>query len=117
MGEKRRRWTGAEIVAVLRRHLVDKVELSTVCEETGCCPSQFYRWQKMFFDGGAAVFDRKPPEAKVDRDAERRAAELDAQLRRKDAVLAKLMEEHVLLKKVTGAPSGADGSRTTRGTK
>jgi transposase len=43
MSEKRRQWTGEQILAILKRHLVDKVELSKICEEEEIQPSQFYR--------------------------------------------------------------------------
>ena len=59
MSEKRRRWTGAEIAAVLRRHLVERLELSKVCEEAGCRPSQALRWQQVLFEAAPAVFERK----------------------------------------------------------
>jgi transposase-like protein len=114
---KRKRWTGEEIVAVIRRHLVDKVELSKLCEETGCCPSQVFRWEKQFFEGGAKVFDRKPEESRAIQRAEQRADDLEQKLRQKNEVLAELMIEHVILKKKAGDPSGSSGFPTTPGTK
>ena len=115
--QKRHRWTGEEIVAVLRRYVKDKVELSTVCEETRCQPSQVLRWEKQFFAEGAKVFDRKPAENRAVQKIEQRAEELETKLRRKDAVLAELMEEHVALKKTFGGPSGASGSPRMSGTR
>jgi transposase-like protein len=105
MGETRRkkRWKPVEITAILRRVLVDKVEVSKVCEETGCCPSQVYRWQKQLFDQGGQVFERSNGSA--DRKTKALAAKaeaLEAKLRRKDEVLSELMEEHVALKKTLG---------------
>lgn len=41
---------------ILRRHLVEKVPVSTVCEEAAIPPSQFYLWHKQFFQNGAAGF-------------------------------------------------------------
>jgi transposase-like protein len=60
MGEarKKRRWKPEEIARVLRRVHLDRVEVSKVCEETGCCPSQVYRWQKELFDQSGLVFER-----------------------------------------------------------
>jgi transposase len=45
-----------EKVAILRRHLLDKVPVSDLCEELGLRPTVFYRWQKEFFENGAAAF-------------------------------------------------------------
>jgi transposase-like protein len=114
---KRKRWTGEEIVTVIRRHLVDKVELSKLCEETGCCPSQVFRWEKQFFEGGAKVFDRKPAETREIERWKARAETAEQKVHQKDAVLAELMIEHVILKKKAGDPSGSSGSPTTPGTK
>jgi len=59
MSEKRRQWAGEQILAILKKHLVDKVELSKIREEEDIQPSQFYRWQAQLFAEGAAVFQRK----------------------------------------------------------
>jgi transposase-like protein len=94
--------TPEEKVAILRRHLVDKVPVSSVCEEAGVHPTVFYGWLKQFFEHGAAAFS--PPERASRREeALRQQIEaLQAKLRKKDEVLAELMEEHVALKKSLG---------------
>ena len=94
--------TPEEKVAILRRHLVEKVPVSSVCEEAGVHPTVFYGWMKQFFEHGAAAF--LPPERASRREeAQRQRIEaLEAKLRRKDEVLAELMEEHVALKKSLG---------------
>jgi len=103
MGEVRKQWSGAEILAILKRHLVDKVELSKVCEECGAHPSQIYRWQATLFGEGAAVFERKPGgEKRQVVQAQERLAVLEQKLQRKNEVLSELMEEHVRLKKSLG---------------
>lgn len=60
MSEKRRQWTGEQILAILKRHLVEKVELSKTCEEEKIQPSQFYRWQAQLF-----VEEAKPSPASI----------------------------------------------------
>lgn len=102
MKRTRRNFTGEEKVALLRRHLVEQVPISQVCEEAGIQPTQFYQWQKQFFENGAAAFASKSkPKANP---AEARLAVLEAKLRRKDEVLGELMEEYVALKKELGEP-------------
>ena len=39
MGERRKRWTGNEIMAVVERVLVKREDLSAVCTEVGCVPT------------------------------------------------------------------------------
>jgi transposase-like protein len=45
-----------EKVAILRRHLLDKVRVSDLFAELDLHPIVFYRWQKEFFENGAAAF-------------------------------------------------------------
>ena len=100
MKRGRRRFTGTEKVAILRRHLLEHVSVSKLCEEVGLQPTQFYQWQKQFFENGAAAFEGNG-RPKVDKSAERVAA-LEAKMQRKNEVLSELMEEHVALKKELG---------------
>lgn len=101
--QQRKHWSGTEIAGVLRRVLVGKEEISRVCEEVGCCPSQVYRWQRELFERGAELFERPARKEEGELRAVReQAAALEVTLRRKDAVLAELMEEHVRLKKTLG---------------
>ena len=56
MRKERKHFTPEEKVAILRRHLVDKVPVSELCGELGLRPTVFYRWQKELFENGAAAF-------------------------------------------------------------
>jgi transposase-like protein len=56
MRKERKHFTPEEKVAILRRHLVDRVPVSELCEELGLRPTVFYRWQKELFENGAAAF-------------------------------------------------------------
>jgi transposase len=100
MKRQRRKFTGAEKVAILRRHLVEHISISEVCEQAGIQPTQFYEWQKRFFENGAAAF--ASPKGKKQDPAEKRIAALEAKLQKKNEVLGELMEEHVSLKKELG---------------
>ena len=100
MKRQRRKFTGAEKAAILRRHFLENVPISEICEKAGLQPTQFYQWQKQFFENGAAAFTPAGPN-KQDA-AEKRVAELEAKLQRKNEVLGELMEEHVKLKKELG---------------
>jgi transposase-like protein len=99
---KLKQHTAEEKVAILRRHLIDKVPVSNLCEECGVHPTLFYRWLKQFFDNGAAAFGPPPRPQKEVEAREQRIAFLEAKLKKKDEVLAELMEEHVALKKSLG---------------
>lgn len=87
-------------VAILKRHLVEKVPVSDLCDEFDIQPTQFYQWQKQFFEKGAAAFERKNA-GRTD-SKERKIAALEEKLTRKNEVVSELMEEHVALKKSLG---------------
>jgi transposase len=59
MRKERKHFTAEEKVATLRRHPVDKVAVSELCEELGLRPTVFYRWQKELFENGDAAFARR----------------------------------------------------------
>jgi len=97
MSRERKNYTPEEKVAILKRHLVDKMPVSDLCDELGLNPTVFYGWQKQFFENGAAVF-QKPRGRQGDR-RDQKIERLEAKLAQKNEVLAELMQEHVQLKK------------------
>jgi len=100
MRKPRKNYTPAEKVAILRRHLIDHVPVSDLCDEHRLSPTLFYAWQKAFFENGAAAFERKAKSASNEH--QRTIDALRDKLRRKDEVVSELMEEHVQLKKELG---------------
>jgi transposase len=74
--------------------------ISDLCDELGLQPTVFYRWQKEFFENGAAAFQQR---GRTNHQAEQeRIAYLEKKIQTKDEVLAELMAEHVALKKRVG---------------
>ena len=59
MKKQRKHYTPEEKGAIPRRHLLDKEPISKLCDELGLQPTVFYRWQKEFFENGAAAFQQK----------------------------------------------------------
>ena len=98
--KRRKNYTPDEKVRILRRHLLDQVSVSDLCDELGLQPTVFYRWQKEFFEHGTAAFERQVDGK--ERQYQRRIEALETKIKRKDEVLAQLMEEHVTLKKSLG---------------
>ena len=102
MRKDRKHYTAQEKVAILRRHLLDKVPVSELCEEEGLRPTVFYRWQKEFFENGAAAFEAKDSSSGKADEKQKRIEFLEKKVHTKDEVLAELMAEHVALKKSLG---------------
>ena len=103
MLKQRRNFSGAEKMAILRKHLIEKVPVSEVCDKHGLQPTIFYAWQKKLFEEGSAVFDQPRRKSSRQQTSEARKVEaLEAKVREKNEVLAELMGEHVALKKTLG---------------
>lgn len=100
---QRRQISGQQKVEIVKRHLVDRIAVSELCEEYKIQPTQFYAWQKQLFENGEKAFERKSKTAKASTSLEkRRIARLEARLVQKNEVVAELLEEHVKLKKEFG---------------
>ena len=96
---QRRRFEPEEKVAIMRRHLLEQVSVSDLCDEFCLQPTIFYRWQRQLFEKGAAVFERrKDPTVPLTR----RIAKLEEKLSNKNEVIAELMEEQIKAKKELG---------------
>lgn len=106
--QRRANFTATEKVAIVRRHLLEQVPISDLCDEYGIQPSQFYTWQKQLFEQGAKAF-QNGPEAR-ERDLTQRIEALQAKLRKKDEVIAEVTEALVREKKVLGEPDRPVGS-------
>ena len=102
MNKPRRHFAGTEKVAILKRHLLDKVPISDLCDELDIYPNQFYDWLKKFFDNGHLAF-ANGHNAKADENAkDQKIQKLEAKLQKKNEVMAELMEAHTELKKNLG---------------
>jgi transposase-like protein len=98
--KKRKAYTPEEKVGIIRRHLLDGMAVSDLCDEHDLNPTVYYRWQKEFFAGGAAAF-AKESNRQVS-GLKQRLAEAEERLLRKNEVLAEVMEEYVQCKKNGG---------------
>ena len=104
MNKQRRHFAGTEKVAILKRHLVDKVAVSDLCDELDIYPNQFYGWLKDFFENGHVAFDNGRKAKSVEDAKDKKIEQLEAKLTRKNEVMAELMEAHTELKKSLGEP-------------
>ena len=101
---KRRTFTSEQKADLLRRHLVDKVPVSDLCEEHDLQPSLFYGWlNQLYANLGAALTDPRKAIPR-ERELEKKVENLEARVAKKDAVIAEISEEYVQLKKELGEP-------------
>ena len=102
MNKPRRHFADHEKVAILKRHLVDKIPVSDLCDELDLYPNQFYDWLKKFFENGHLAFANGRKSKAVEEAQQTKIQQLEAKLVRKNEVMAELMEAHTLLKKELG---------------
>jgi transposase len=110
----RRKHPSSLKAALLKKHHVEKVPVSDVCDEAEVQPSLFYIWQRQLFetaktalDGGrkGASGQEKALAARV-AELEAQLAEKDAVIAKKDAVIAENSEEFVKVRNAWGALKG-----------
>ena len=102
MNSERRHVSSQEKVSALKRHLLEKVPVSEICDQLGVAPTVFYRWQKELFENCHVVFENGR-KAKAAEDAkEQKIQQLEAKVQHKNEVMAELMEAHTALKKSLG---------------
>jgi len=100
MAKERRKFAASDKVKIIREHLLEGKPLSEVCEKYGIAPTQFYQWQKTFFENGQAAFDAKKPSSEYE--LEDKIKRLNKKLAHKDEIIAEIMASHVELKKSLG---------------
>lgn len=98
----RRRHSSEDKVRILRLHLLEGKPISELCEAEGIHPTLFYQWQKTFFEKGTAAFEAGRSPSRVFGQTERKLEVLEGKLRRKDEVIAEIVEDLVRTKKNLG---------------
>lgn len=96
----RRNFTPVQKVEILKEHLLEKIPVSEVCQKHHLQPTQFYKWQKQFFEQGFLAFESggKPKTEPL----QEKINQLEEKLTRKNEVVSELMETHLRLKKSLG---------------
>ena len=104
METNRRKFSADEKVKIIRKHLIEKVPISEICDQYGIKPTQFYQWQKQFFENGPAAFEKGKDNLKDRqcRNLQKKVSHLESKLASKDEVIAEIMASHVQLKKSLG---------------
>jgi len=105
MAARQRRFSSEEKVRILRRHLVEKVAVSDLCDEHHLRPNVFYRWQKELFENGSLAFEHHG--SSHARKLEKKVLALETKLARRNEAIAELMEENVAPRNALNRTQGA----------
>jgi len=99
MSDNKRPYLSAEDkVLAVKRHLLEQIPVSEICDELGVDPNRFYDWQTQLFQNGASALR---PDKKI-KNLESKVESLESKLLRKDQVVSELIEELMDSKKKTG---------------
>ena len=90
----RRHFTPQEKVAIVKRHLLEGVAVSALCDEFHINPTAFYQWQRQLFENAHLAFENGRKARAVDDSKDRKIQQLEAKVQRKNEVMAELMEAH-----------------------
>ncbi len=96
----RKQYTPAEKIKILKKHLVDHIPVSEVCDQFQIAPSMFYKWQQLLFENGSSAFERKKPHRESA--DQQKIHDLEARLFQKDNVIAEITQEFIAAKKKNG---------------
>jgi transposase len=99
---QRRHFTPEQKAELLRRHLVDKVPVSDICNELKLQPTVFYDWLRTLMARAPTALESPTRGPSAEKKLEQRIAELEEKLAKKDSVIAEVTEEMVKLKKELG---------------
>lgn len=102
--QTRRHFSPEDKAAIVKRHLLEGVPVSNLCDEFDINPTLFYQWQRQLFEHAHLAFENGRKSKAVEDAKDRKIGQLEAKLARKNEVMAELMEAHAELKKSLGEP-------------
>ena len=97
----RRKFSPSQKADLLRKHHVEKVPISEICNQNELQPSVLYGWQHHLWDHAALAFAEAKPSSR-EQQLEAEVAALRARLAKKEPVIAELSEELIDAKKEAG---------------
>jgi transposase-like protein len=102
--QTRRHFSPPDKAAIVKRHLLEGVPVSNLCDEFDINPTLFYQWQRQLFENAHLAFENGRKSKAVEDAKDQKIEQLEAKLARKNEVMAELMEAHAELKKTLGEP-------------
>ena len=97
---RRRHFTGEQKATAVKRHHLEKVPVSEICNELDIHPNQFYDWQRQFFENGASSFSKD--NVRESKKSSEKITTLEERIAHKDNVISEIMSEYIDLKKKLG---------------
>lgn len=100
----RRTFSSEEKLKMVMAIIQEGKSVSDVAKENTVHPNMILNWKKEFLENAAAVFNRHRPDI-TEKAQQRKIDELEEKLQKKDAIIAEIAEENMMLKKTFGGRS------------
>jgi len=102
MSNKKKQFYSPELkLELLKAHLVDKKNVTDLCQSHGIKPSLFYLWQQELFKDAHRLFGPQEHTKIIGR-YKKSIIELESALAQKDRIIAEVMQDYLSLKKGFG---------------
>lgn len=106
---KKSRHSAEQKATILKKHLVEQVPISELCEEFNISPATFYNWQKTLFEKAPSLLTGAKSGPNSEKRKDTKIKQLEAKLAHKDDVLREAVEALVMAKKYNGENSIGNG--------
>ncbi len=95
MGKNRKKWPAKKRLEIVLE-CIRTGQVAETCRRHGCSTTQYYDWQRQLMSSAELIFDKK--RGRPSREAERMQAEIG----KKDRIIAEVIAENLDLKKIVG---------------
>ncbi len=95
MGKNRKKWPAKKRLEIVLEG-IRTGEVAETCRRHGCSTAQYYDWQRRLTSSAEMIFDKK--RGRPSKEAERMQAEIG----KKDRIIAEVIAENLDLKKIVG---------------
>jgi len=100
MKRKRRKFSAEEKLTAVKKHLLEGLNASSICEEYDIHPNLLNKWKKTLFENGASSFIKE--NKKEITAAESKIKKLEDKIAHKDNVISEIMSDFIATKKKNG---------------
>ena len=100
MRRKRRKFSAEEKLIAVKKHLLEGVSSSEVCEEYSIHPNQLSNWKQILFENGTSAFTKESNKDK--KIADSKIKQLEEKIAHKDNVISEIMSDFIETKKKNG---------------
>jgi len=97
--KERKHYKPDQKVLIIRELLENSVPVSQLSEKYGVHPNDIYNWKKKLFESAADIFTTKPVKGILNSTSEKKIAQLEDKLRKREEAIAYLINETIQIKK------------------